>query len=191
MLTGVFQLDTASARELLVTLCPKSFSELTIFLALNRPGILPSVKRKIVKEINRKIIDKKESLFMTPKIKQILAESYGYIIFEEQLSQVLALVYDYSFAEAEIRRRELLEKPLGRDFLVRAQKKMTPPEAQLIYGQINSIIGYTFNKAHAVAYGYLTYYIAYLKANFFQEIIVHLLNEKKEKSLPYLQEAFF
>src|SRR5436305_13513312 len=68
---------------------------------------------------------------------------------------------------------------------------MTPPEALLLYGQINSIIGYTFNKAHAVAYGYLTYYIAYLKANFFQEIITYLLNEKKEKTFSYLQEAFF
>ena len=64
-------------------------------------------------------------------------------------------------------------------------------ESKLIYQQINSTIGYIFNKAHAVAYSYLTYYTAYLKANFFSEIITNLLNEKKEKTLSYLQEAFF
>jgi DNA polymerase-3 subunit alpha len=62
---------------------------------------------------------------------------------------------------------------------------------RLIYQQIISSQGYTFNKAHAVAYGYLTYYISYLKANFFPQLITHLLDKKKDKTLSYLQEAFF
>jgi len=68
---------------------------------------------------------------------------------------------------------------------------MTLLESKLIYQQINSSLGYTFNKAHAVAYSYLTYYIAYLKANFFPELITYFLNKRKEKELAYLQEAFF
>ena len=187
MLTGIFQLDTASARELLYTFCPKNFSELNIFLALNRPGIPLSIKKEIIKrKTNEKV-----NLLVTPKIKEILTETYGFVIFEEQISQVITLVYDCSFAEAEVKRRNLLEKPLEKDFLIQAKKKMTPSETQLIHAQIASIAGYTFNKAHAVAYGYLTYYVAYLKANFFPEIITHLLNKKKEKTLSYLQEAFF
>ena len=68
---------------------------------------------------------------------------------------------------------------------------MSSYESKLIYHQITATVGYTFNKSHAVAYGYLTYYLAYLKANFFSELIVYLLNKGKEKSLSYLQEAFF
>jgi len=188
LLTGVFQLDTISARELLFAFCPKSFSELNLFLALNRPGIPPSIKKEFIRG---KKNNEKESLFVTPKIKEILNETYGFIIFEEQISQVIALVYDCSFAEAEVKRRNLPKKPLEKDFLIQAKAKMTFLEAELIYAQVTSIAGYTFNKSHAVAYGYLTYYAAYLKANFFPEIIVHLLNEKKEKELSYLQEAFF
>jgi DNA polymerase-3 subunit alpha len=191
LLTGIFQLDTPPARELFTTFRPQSFSELMIFLALNRPGILYSIKRKIIKEVVQKKANKERSLLSTPEIKQILADSYGYIIFEEQISQILSLIYEYSFAEAEIRRRELPKEPLEKTFLTQAQKKMSPAEAKLIYEQISSISGYTFNKAHAAAYSYLTYYIAYLKANFFSELIVYFLNKKKEKELSYLQEAFF
>lgn len=191
LLTDVFQLDTVSARKLLLEFRPESFLELTIFLSLNRPGIPAPTKKKIVKEILQRRKDKKENLFVTPRVERILNESCGYIIFEEQISQIISLVYQCSFAEAEVERRKLLKKPLGESFLIRARKKMTSVEAQLIHKQINSIAGYTFNKAHAVAYSYLTYYIAYLKANFFQEIIVHLLNKSKEKILTYCQEAFF
>lgn len=187
LLTGIFQLDTSSARGLLFAFCPKSFLELNIFLALNRPGIPLSIKKEIIK---RKT-NEKTSLLVTPKIREILTETYGFIIFEEQISQVIALIYDCSFAEAEVKRRNLPGKPLEKDFLTRAKTKVTPLEAQLIYTQITSIAGYTFNKAHAVAYSYLTYYIAYLKANFFPELITYFLNKKKEKELSYLQEAFF
>ena len=120
-----------------------------------------------------------------------MTETYGHIIFEEQISQIFVHVYDCSFAEAELKRRELTKKWLEKDFLNQAQKVMTLPESKLIYRQINSSLGYTFNKAHAVAYSYLTYYIAYLKANFFPELITYFLNKRKEKELTYLQEAFF
>ncbi|CAI2187102.1 19474_t:CDS:2 [Funneliformis geosporum] len=186
LLTDVFQLDTPSARELLIRFQPQTFSDLIIFLGLNRPGA-----RKRAQEISQVKATKKTLDFTSPTIKEILAETYGFIIFEEQISQILAFVYDYSFSEAELKRRELTEKGITKDFLDQAKKKLTFSESNSLYRQINSAFGYTFNKAHAVAYGYLTYYVAYLKANFFPEIITHLLNEKKEKNLLRLREAFF
>src|SRR6185436_7737404 len=90
--------------------------------------------------------------FSSPALKEILAETYGHIIFEEQISQIFVHVYDCSFAEAEVKRRELTKKGLEKDFLNQAQKVMTSLEGKLIYQQINSSLGYTFNKAHAVAY---------------------------------------
>ncbi|CAG8456875.1 27251_t:CDS:2 [Gigaspora margarita] len=186
LLTGIFQLDTPSARTLFNRFCPQNFAELVIFLSLNRPGT-----KKKVEEISQKKNAGGKTTFTSPAIKEILTETYGQIIFEEQISQILALVYDCSFAEAEVKRRELTKKELDKDFLSRAQKVMNLTERNSIYQQINSSPGYTFNKSHAVAYSYLTYYIAYLKANFFPELITYFLNKKKEKELSYLQEAFF
>jgi len=165
---------------------PQNFAELILFLALNRPGT-----KKKVEEISQKKIAKSSSIFTSSAIKAILSETYDSIIFEEQISQIFSLVYDCSFADAEIKRRELKEKGLEKDFLGKAGGKMSSYESKLIYHQITATVGYTFNKSHAVAYGYLTYYLAYLKANFFSELIVYLLNKGKEKSLSYLQEAFF
>ncbi|CAG8574802.1 5337_t:CDS:2 [Ambispora gerdemannii] len=179
-------LNTPSARILFNRFCPQNFTELVLFLALNRPGT-----KKKVEEISQKKITKGKIVFTSSVIKEILTESYGHIIFEEQISQIFVHVYDCSFAEAEIKRRELTKKGLEKDFLNQAQKVMTLLESKLIYQQINSSLGYTFNKAHAVAYSYLTYYIAHLKANFFPELITYFLNKRKERELAYLQEAFF
>ena len=186
LLTGIFQLDTPSARVLFNRFRPRNFSELVLFLALNRPGT-----KKKVEEMSQKENAKANISFSSPALKEILTETYGHIIFEEQISQIFVLVYDFSFAEAEVKRRELTKKGLEKDFFDKVKKITTLTESNLIYQQINSAIGYTFNKAHAVAYSYLTYYIAYLKENFFPELITYFLNKKKDKELPYLQEAFF
>ncbi|CAI2173727.1 5646_t:CDS:2, partial [Funneliformis geosporum] len=186
LITGIFQLDTSSSRILFNKFRPQNFAELILFLALNRPGT-----KKKVEEISQKKLAKSNSIFTSSAIKAILSETYDSIIFEEQMSQIFSLVYDCSFADAEIKRRELKEKGLEKDFLSKAGGKMSSYESKLIYHQITATVGYTFNKSHAVAYGYLTYYLAYLKANFFSELIVYLLNKGKEKSLSYLQEAFF
>ncbi|WNE40277.1 MAG: Error-prone DNA polymerase [Mycoplasmataceae bacterium] len=186
LLTGIFQLDTPSARILFNRFRPQNFSELIIFLSLNRPGT-----RKRAEEISQKKFSKTKKTFFSSPIEQILAETYENIIFEEQISQILAYVYSCSFADAEVKRREIIANGLEEDFLNKSQKKMTKIESDLIYQQINSSLAYTFNKSHAVAYGYLVYYISYLKANFFPQLITHLLNKKKDKELAYLQEAFF
>ncbi|CAG8499869.1 31281_t:CDS:2 [Gigaspora margarita] len=185
-LTGIFQLDTATARSLFTRFRPSNFSELVIFLALNRPGMKKRVEEIICRKSNRE-----KPTFISPILTKIFAATFGFIIFEEQISQILALVYDCSFAEAEVKRREIALTGLAKDFLVRArQQKLPRADAELLHQQITSARGYTFNKAHAVAYGYLTYYIAYLKANFSPEFIVYFLNEKKDKVLVCLQEAF-
>jgi DNA polymerase-3 subunit alpha len=169
---------------------PQNFSELIIFLALNRPGI----RQRIEEIIQTKLFIRNKTSYNLAAIEETLSESYGFIIFEEQLSQILSLIYDCSFEEAEIKRREIskIKKKIPDDLFDKIKKKiLSPAESKTIYQQIESAIGYTFNKAHAVAYAYLTYYVSYLKANFFPELITYLLNQKKEKTLSYLQESFF
>jgi DNA polymerase III subunit alpha len=188
LLTGIFQLDTLSARSLFNRFRPQNFVELTLFLALNRPGT-----KKRTEEISQKKLAKTKVTFASPAVREILNDTYGFIVFEEQISQILALIYDCSFAEAEVKRKELAKtkEVLTKDFFSKTKKIISLSESNLVYQQINSAFGYTFNKAHAVAYSYLVYYIAYLKANFFPELITYLLNKRKEKELSYLQEAFF
>ncbi|CAG8468909.1 17460_t:CDS:2, partial [Racocetra fulgida] len=185
-LTGIFQLDTPNARNLFSRFRPSNFAELVIFLALNRPGM-----KKRVNEIISRKIGREKSTFVSPVLTKIFSETFGLVVFEEQISQILALVYDCSFAEAEVKRRTMATAGLTKDFFARTrQQKLVRTDSELLYQQITSAQGYTFNKAHAVAYGYLTYYVAYLKANFFPEFIIYFLNEKKGKNLVCLQEAF-
>ncbi|CAG8602497.1 10345_t:CDS:2, partial [Diversispora eburnea] len=119
LLTGIFQLDTPSARLLFNRFRPQNFAELVLFLSLNRPGT-----KKKVEEITQKKDSQTKINFISPVIREILIETYGFIIFEEQISQIFAYIYDVSFAEAEVKRRELIKKGLEKDFLSQTQKKL-------------------------------------------------------------------
>jgi len=153
---------------------------------LNRPGVNKKIDGIISNKKNIKNV-----IFFNESIKKILNSTYGYIIFEEQISQILSLVYNCSFAEAEQKRIEIENNnSFDEEFLNQAQKKFTIIESKKLHFQIKSSLKYTFNKAHAIAYSFLTYYFAYLKSNYFVELIEYFLNNKKEKTLFYLREAF-
>src|SRR6185437_4161316 len=127
LLVGIFQLDTPSARLLFNRFRPQNFNELVLFLYLNRPGT-----KKKVEEISQKKDSKTKVTFASPVIKEILTETYGFIIFEEQISQIFTYIYNCSFAEAEVKRRELSKKGLEKNFLHQAQKVLNLSESKLI-----------------------------------------------------------
>ena len=102
MVSGIFQLDTFSFRELISYFPPQTFLDLVLILALNRPGA-----RNNIESIFEQRLKKQKTNFSSPELNQILTETYGSIVFEEQISQILAFVFDCSFAEAEIYRRHL------------------------------------------------------------------------------------
>lgn len=189
LISGIFQLDTQLLRKLFFKFNPNNFRDLVIFISLNRPGSNKKIK-ELLREKNLKIKRKFSSL----KISEILFETYNCLIFEEQISSIFSIIYDCSFSDSEIKRRELNKKKLGKDFLIEAQKKLTSYESEFILNQINSSISFIFNKSHAVAYAYLTFYISYLKANYFDKLIIYFLNNSNnssEKTLEYLRESFF
>lgn len=131
LLTGIPQLDTISFHGLINKFKIKSFSDLVLILALNRPG----AKQNIDLIHYRKNQSSKEQ-FNSSTLNQILNETYGFIVFEEQISQLLAFVFDYSFAEAEIQRRELLHltadkaENFKQNFFQQTQKKLTQLESK-------------------------------------------------------------
>lgn len=104
MVSGIPQLDTIPFRELINYLQPQTFADLVLILALNRPGARKNIE--IIRE--RKLKNQRET-FSSPEINQILAETYGSLVFEEQISQIFAFIFECSFAEAEIYRRNLSE----------------------------------------------------------------------------------
>ena len=193
-MSGIPQLDTASFRELISRFQPRVFSDLALILALNRPGA-----RQNSELICQKKNQGNKKFSSSVLLHQILAETYGSIVFEEQISQILVFIFDYSFADAEIQRRDL-KKMNGEEltkfkhsFLVQAKKKIPSNESERLLEQmVNN--AYAFNKSHAVAYSYLSYYFAFLKANYFSSLITYFLNNQlnsPEKTSLYLQEAFF
>lgn len=102
LVSGIPQLDTVSFRELINYLRPQTFLDLVLILALNRPGA-----RNNIETIRERKLKNQKNTFSSPELNQILAETYGSIVFEEQISRILAFVFDCSFAEAEIYRRNL------------------------------------------------------------------------------------
>ncbi len=102
LVSGIPQLDTFSFRELISYFQPQNFLDLVLILALNRPGARSNIKR-----IWEQKLKSQKKAFSSPELNQILTETYGSIIFEEQISQILAFVFDCSFAEAEVYREKL------------------------------------------------------------------------------------
>ncbi|CAG8804305.1 10095_t:CDS:2, partial [Racocetra persica] len=128
-LTGIFQLDTPAARSLFLRFRPQNFAELVLFLALNRPGA-----RRRAEEIISQKNQPGKSPFVSPALQKILAETFGLIIFEEQISQILALVADCSFATADLQRREIAVKGQKKQSLIMGFSSLKKYQANFFAG---------------------------------------------------------
>ena len=102
LVSGIPQLDTLSFRELINRFPLQNFLDLVLVLALNRPGA-----RNNIEHIWEQKLKNQKEVFSSSELNQILVETYGSIVFEEQISQILAFVFDCSFAEAETYREKL------------------------------------------------------------------------------------
>jgi len=192
LISGIFQIDTINSRLLFNKIKPQNFFELVMFIAINRPGNKEKLKEIIFNKNNNEEYKKNIEKINSKEIKEILEETYGVIIFKEQLSRIFSFIYDCSLEEAENKRRELEKnKFLEEIFFKKIEKKLSVYEKEKIIYQIKSTIEYTFSKSHAVSYGKLVYYIAYLKANFFSEIMLFFLNKNEIKKQSYIEEIFF
>ncbi len=165
---GVFQVESSGMQDLLVNLKIDSFEEIIAVGALYRPGpmdMIPSF-------INRK--HKKEEIHIDhPWMKEILEETYGVMVYQEQVMQIANKLAGYSLGEGDVLRKAMGKK--DREEMVRQRKKfilgckerqIEEKTAEHIFEKIEKFASYGFNKSHAAAYAYLTYITAYLKANY-------------------------
>ncbi|WNE41727.1 MAG: Error-prone DNA polymerase [Mycoplasmataceae bacterium] len=188
LLVGVFQVDTRFFREIFSKLKPDNFQDLILILALNRPGA-----NKNVEDILRKRTIKnysKRNLFSSDLLNEILSSTYGNIIFEEQVSHIFSCCLKIDFSDAELLRKKLKkiindEKEVEKFkiyFFENSFDVLSDYEKDFLWEKILHSAPYMFNKAHTTAYAYLTYYTAYLKANFSKDSMLVLLNKYSNNS---------
>jgi DNA polymerase-3 subunit alpha len=183
LLVGVFQVDTRFFREIFSKLKPNNFQDLILVLALNRPGANKNVE-DILRKREMEDYSKKKT-FSLDLLNEILSSTYGNIIFEEQVSQILSCFLNIDFSTAELLRKKLKKIINNKEELDKFKihffndsiETMPYSEKNLLWVRILQSVPYMFNKAHTTAYAYLTYYTAYLKANFFNDSMIFLLNK--------------
>ena len=178
--TGIFQFESAPMREYLKKLRPTSINDLSAMNALYRPGPMDFIDDFIDRKQGVKKVE-----YQHPILENILKETYGVIVYQEQVIQIANLVGKMSLAEADILRRAMGKKDLAAmkqqkvKFIDGAKSNNIPTKiAEEIFESIDKFANYGFNKSHSVAYSLLAYQTAYLKAHYTPEFLAsNLKNE--------------
>ncbi len=178
--TGIFQFESPPMREHLKKLNPTSLSDLAAMNALYRPGPMEFIDQFIDRKFGRKQVK-----YLHPILEDILKETYGIIVYQEQVIQIANKIGGMSLAEADILRRAMGKKDLlamkeqKTKFIDGADAKgISKKIAEEIFVSIDKFANYGFNKSHAVAYSYIAYQTAYLKAHYPSEFLAaNLTNE--------------
>jgi DNA polymerase-3 subunit alpha len=182
--TGVFQLESSGFRELLKKLKPDCFEDIVAAGALYRPGPLEGgmVDDFIDRKHGRKKVE-----YDHPSLEPILKDTYGVIVYQEQVMQISSVLAGYSLGKADLLRRAMGKKKADvmakekAGFLEGAkQKKIDPKVAERVFDLMEKFAGYGFNRSHSAAYGMLTYQTAYLKHYYPVEFFAALLTCDKD-----------
>ena len=191
---GVFQMKSQGMVRTLKSIDPKNFVDLIAVVALYRPAcILTGMLDEYIDRRNGKPFE-----YLDERLKEPLGETYGIMVFQEQIMRVCQIIAGYSMAEADTVRRAVgkkdhdLMQEITAEFVDRAVANGTDKDvAKQILDMIIAAASYGFNKAHSQSYGYMAYITAYLKAHYPLEFYVATINSEdgnQEKILPYIQE---
>ncbi|HUT77313.1 MAG TPA: DNA polymerase III subunit alpha, partial [Polyangia bacterium] len=181
---GVFQLESKGFQELLRRLEPDCFEDIVAAVAIYRPGPLEGgmVDRFIDCKHGRKQI-----AYPHPRLEKVLRETYGVIVYQEQVMQAAQLLAGFSLGAADIMRRAMGKKKakemakVRHQFLAGCQEQGIDPKVSSdIFDLIDKFAGYGFNKSHSAAYALLAYQTAWLKAHYPVEFVAALLTNDRE-----------
>ncbi|MFZ5720003.1 MAG: DNA polymerase III subunit alpha [Pseudomonadota bacterium] len=164
---GVFQLEGQGMRDTLRQLRPNCIEDVTAVGALYRPGPMDNIPAFIDCKFGRKPID-----FLHPMLEGVLKETYGIIVYQEQVMQIAQILAGYSLGEADLLRRamgkkkkEEMEQQRARFISGALEKGVPEAQSGAIFDLVDKFAGYGFNKSHAAAYAVVSYQTAWLKAN--------------------------
>ena len=193
---GIFQFESAGMRELLRKFKPSVFEHLIALNALYRPGPLGS---GMIDDFIKRKDGKVKVSYPLPQLEPILNETFGVIVYQEQVMRIASTLAGFSLGEADILRRAMgkKKKELMADqatkFLAGCQQRGIPQaKAQQIFDLMEQFAGYGFNKSHSTAYALVAYYTAYLKNHYPVEFMAALLTSEKEstdKVVQYINEC--
>ncbi len=166
--TGVFQLESSGMRDILRKLKPDVFDDIIAVVALYRPGPMDNIPSFIDRKNGRE-----EIAYMHPTLEPILKETYGIMIYQEQVMKAAQEMAGYSLGDADLLRRAMgkkikAEMDAQRDNFVSGaeQRGTTSTKASEVFDTVAKFAGYGFPKAHATAYAVVAYQTAYMKANY-------------------------
>jgi len=179
---GVFQLESAGLRRLLQDMRPTAFEDIIAANGLFRPGPLEG---GLVDQYVKCKNGEQEIVYPLPELEPILKETYGVIVYQEQVMQIASRLAGFSLGEADILRAAMGKKKkdemarMRTKFITGAvQRGVTEPKATEIFDLMAFFAGYGFNKSHSAAYAVVSYQTAYLKANYPLEYLAALLNNE-------------
>ncbi len=190
---GLFQYESAGMRNVLQKLKPDKFLDLVACNALHRPGPMENIDEFVLRKHN-KAFD-----YIHDDLKDVLSETYGIIVYQEQIMQIARIIAGYSFAKADILRRAMSKKDLIKlssmqdDFVKQGvENGYDLSLVSEIYEYILKFANYGFNKAHAVSYSYIGYVMGYLKVHYPHYFMCELLNNaigNSKKVFEYINEC--
>jgi DNA polymerase-3 subunit alpha len=165
---GVFQVESAGMRRALVDMRPDRLEDLIALVALYRPGPMANIPTYCARKHGQEMPD-----YIHPKLEPVLRETYGVIVYQEQVMQAAQLLAGYSLGEADLLRRAMGKKIRAemlaqRDRFVSGgvERGVERSQAETIFELLERFADYGFNKSHAAAYALVAYQTAYMKANY-------------------------
>ncbi len=191
---GIFQFESDGMMNFIRKFKPNNFDEITAAIALFRPGPMNNIDHYIARKRGKEKIDT-----IHPDLKKILEPTYGILIYQEQIMQIVNLMAGYSLGEADIlrkaisKKKEELLKGEREKFVSRSiQNGYTKELSEKVYDLILKFASYGFNKAHSVAYAMIAYRMAYLKAhypNYFLKALLSMVIGSEIKTKEYVYEC--
>jgi DNA polymerase-3 subunit alpha len=193
---GVFQVESDGMRKLLKRLKPDCFDDVIAVLAMYRPGPLGSGMVDTYVEVKH---GRQEQQSLHPLIDDILAETNGVILYQEQVMRIASQMAGFSLAEADKLRKamgkkkaDLMDKFKSQFIAGAGEKGVDPGESERIFDLMAYFAGYGFNKSHSAAYAFITYQTGYLKANYpveYEAAIMTCEMGEQSKLAQYLDDA--
>lgn len=194
---GIFQFETPLLRSIIKKIEPTCFQDLVAGIALGRPGAIDEVDTYVLRKKGKEKVD-----YIDKTLEGILKETYGIIIYQEQIMAILRVVAGYTLAEADLIRRAISKKKENiineekEKFINKSLKRGYKLDVVLkIYDLIIKFANYGFNKSHSVAYAYIAYQMAYLKFKYPEYFIIEMINgkdsDKIRDSISFLKSKGF
>jgi DNA polymerase III subunit alpha len=194
--SGIFQFESQGMRDILRRYQPNRIEDLTALNALYRPG---PIQGGMVDDFIDRKHGRKAIVYDLPELKEILEETYGVIVYQEQVMQISNRIAGYSLGEADILRRAMGKKKAEemakqREHFIQGALERGFPQRKIekIFDLMEQFAGYGFNKSHSAAYAYLAYVTAYLKAHYPVDFMAALLSAETgntAKVVKYINEC--